>query len=162
MLAIGMVTQVGDELTRKDANGMEPRSVVFVDPPALSDSDTQAALWVVSRLRQDVQRSSLRSEVPPTAPAIRNPAPQTWTADWYALVQRYGDWDWDRMMRIVQCESHGDENAVSPDGANVGAWQLNNSHGFSYEDATNPVISTDLAHDVWLSQGYSAWSCDGR
>jgi len=64
------------------------------------------------------------------------------------------------MMRIIECESHGDENVVSPDGQNVGAYQLNVVHGFSYEDATNPPVATDLAHDVWLSQGYGAWACD--
>lgn len=36
---------------------------------------------------------------------------------------------------------------------------MNIVHGYSYEDATNPEISTALAHDVWLSQGYGAWSC---
>lgn len=38
---------------------------------------------------------------------------------------------------------------------------LNVVHGFSYEDATDPAISTALAHDVWLSQGYGAWTCWG-
>jgi hypothetical protein len=63
------------------------------------------------------------------------------------------------MIRIIECESHGDENAVSPGGANVGAYQLSTIHGVSYEDATDPVKSTELAHKVWLSQGYAAWSC---
>ena len=63
------------------------------------------------------------------------------------------------MLRIVGCESHGDENAVSPDGRNVGAYQLNVVHGFTYEQMTDPEQSTDLAHDIWLSQGYEAWSC---
>ena len=63
------------------------------------------------------------------------------------------------MMRIIACESHGDENAVSPDGANVGAYQINRVHGYSYEEMTDPAISTEIAHDVWLSQGYGAWAC---
>lgn len=84
------------------------------------------------------------------------------SVDWADLVSAYGDWEVSTMIRIIDCESHGDENAVSPDGQNVGAYQLNVVHGYSYEDATNPEISTALAHDVWLSQGYEAWACYGR
>ena len=63
------------------------------------------------------------------------------------------------MIRIIECESHGDENAVSPGGANVGAYQINVVHGYSYEEMTDPMTATDIAHDIWLSQSYQAWSC---
>ncbi len=79
--------------------------------------------------------------------------------DWRTLLSAYSDWDIDTMMAIIACESHGDPNAVSPDGRNIGAFQENIVHGFVYADMIDPVRSTALAHDVWLSQGYGAWSC---
>lgn len=63
------------------------------------------------------------------------------------------------MLRILDCESHGDPSAVSPDGANHGAWQINVVHGYSELAMHDPVVSTALAHSIWLSQGYRAWSC---
>lgn len=79
--------------------------------------------------------------------------------DWAALLARYADWDVNTMLRIMACESGYDNTAVSPDGRNVGAYQENVIHGYSYAEMTDPVRSTEIAHDIWLSQGYRAWSC---
>ncbi len=83
------------------------------------------------------------------------------SADWRSLIEQWDDWDADVMLRIIACESGGSSTAVSPGGANVGAYQLNQVHGYSYEQMTDPATSTALAHDIWLSQGYGAWSCYG-
>lgn len=79
--------------------------------------------------------------------------------DWAALLAQWSDWSVSTMLRIIDCESHGDANAVSPGGQNWGAFQINVVHGYSVEQMTDPVTSTAIAHDIYLSQGYRAWSC---
>jgi len=64
------------------------------------------------------------------------------------------------MARIAACESNWDENAISPDGQNVGLLQVNLVHGWTTEQLTAPAFNVAAAYDVWLSQGYGAWACD--
>lgn len=138
---------------------------MFVERPPLArnEQDDAAGFWAIygsitraiplptPELEVVERRRDLLPELPATDPGA--------AGYWRTLLERYADWSPDVMLRIINCESHFDENAVSPDERNVGAYQLNVVHGFRYEDMTDPSISTDLAHDVWLSQGYQAWSC---
>lgn len=61
----------------------------------------------------------------------------------------------------MACESSFDENAISPDGQNVGLLQINlvNYDGDPY-DLLDPAFNVEAGYDVWLSQGYGAWACD--
>lgn len=64
------------------------------------------------------------------------------------------------MARIIECESHGDENAVSPDGENWGGLQINRSnYDGDPHDLLEPVLNVAIAYSVWKSQGYGAWAC---
>jgi hypothetical protein len=95
---------------------------------------------------------------------VAGPVPQVprATADVsaYADLLNLYDWDVARMTRIAACESNFDENAISPDGQNVGLLQINLVHGWTTEQLTDPAFNIAAGYDVWLSQGYAAWACD--
>lgn len=127
-----------------------------------SSNGALAGLWVVARPLQAVPIEVARAETGERPSVVRQtgmPHLLASTADWQSLVSRYDDWDVAKMLKIINCESGGDENVVSPDGANVGAYQINVVHGFSYEEMTDPVRATEIAHDIYLGSGYAAWSC---
>ena len=158
---LGLGTLWGSVPHRKDANDQsvvadaqhEARSYVTQRSTA---EDIDAAVWVQFGRMAGAEAVPVSRD---TGRGNSSLAGLQGSADWRSLLVAYPDWDTEIMARIIQCESHGDENVVSPDGRNVGAFQLNVIHGFSYEDATNPPVATALAHDVWLSEGYDAWSC---
>ncbi len=129
-----------------------------------SSDNTRAALWTLAPLEHwDTVSAPIPSVVPRRDTQVPELQESTDAVDggaWLGLVEQYVDWDAARMIRIVECESHFDENAVSPDGANVGGFQLNVVHGFTYEQMTDPATATELAHDLWQSSGYGAWACD--
>lgn len=125
--------------------------------------DTAAEFWIVYERLAPVPTPT-PPPAPVPAPAQRVPAPVQHSAPasverWRGLVAKYVDWDAEVMLRIIACESGGQPDAVSPDGQNAGAYQENVIHGYSYAEMTDPVRSTEIAHDIWLSQGYEAWSC---
>lgn len=128
-----------------------------------------AALWLSGRVMYvpmdgAVPLSAVHDSEPPLE--IVSARPVVGQPDWRTLIEQWSDWDADVMLRIMYgpypCpngESGGDPNAMSPDGRNWGAYQINVVHGYSVAQMTDPVTSTAIAHDIWLSQGYRAWSC---
>lgn len=93
-------------------------------------------------------------------------------ADWRALLERDTySWDVEVMLAIVEgptltCptgESGGDPSAISPDGQNWGLGQVNLIHLWRVDgDAQallDPATNIRVMHDIYLSQGYQAWSC---
>lgn len=153
------------------ASGRLPNPSTQADTVAEVAGETDAALWTLSKADQDAGSGALVRRL--QAPQLvdersgRDDLQRlqsshlrlAGTTDWWLLIGQWRDWDADTMARIIECESGGDENAVSPDGQNVGAYQLNVVHGWTYEQMTDPIVSTDLAHDLWLSSGYEAWAC---
>ena len=92
-------------------------------------------------------------------PAAPRPTwPDNDSDGWRALVcdPRYR-WVCDEALAVLWCESRGDPNAVSPDGQNVGLFQLNIIHGY-YPD---PVENVAKAYAIWLDYGghWTAWAC---
>jgi len=96
--------------------------------------------------------------------------------DWRSLLSGYSDWDIDTMMAIIfgsavcpNGESGGDPTAINPDGRSWGGLQIEyDAHRAELINITgsddphqllNPIINVEMAHDVWLSSGYGAWSC---
>ena len=57
------------------------------------------------------------------------------------------------------CESSGDWSAVSPDGRNIGGFQVNLIHGWTREELLDPAINLLAAYSIWKEQGWTPWSC---
>jgi soluble lytic murein transglycosylase-like protein len=64
---------------------------------------------------------------------------------------------------VAYCESRFDPAAVSPDGANFGVMQVNKIHaakvGGDLALLLEPKINLEVAHQIWLDQGWKPWSC---
>ena len=84
-----------------------------------------------------------------------------------AITQSFGPIS-DQAMRVAQCESNLDPNAVSSGGANWGLFQINTIHRDSFESVTghswneilDPYLNARFA--AWLynqSGGWSPWGC---
>ena len=65
----------------------------------------------------------------------------------------------DESERVRQCESGGDWAAVSPDGMNIGGYQINVIHGWTREQLLDPVGNTLAMIALWRDGGWSAWAC---
>ena len=75
---------------------------------------------------------------------------------WRGLVCAYG-WPCDEALAVLWCESRGDPSAVSPDGQNIGLFQLNLIHGYY----PGPEENVAKAYAIWLDYGghWTAWAC---
>ena len=67
-------------------------------------------------------------------------------------------------LRIMHCESRGDPDAVSGDGANIGLMQINVVHrarvGGNLELLYDPETNIRIARDIWRdNSGFSPWAC---
>lgn len=70
-------------------------------------------------------------------------------------------------IRVAQCESSMNPNAVSPGGGNHGLFQINNVHRATFERVTGRPWSdrydaganAQFAHWLWEQQGWGPWSC---
>lgn len=60
---------------------------------------------------------------------------------------------------VMMCESDGDPSAVSPDGQNVGLYQINLIHGWTREQLLDPVINTLAMLALYADQSWAPWSC---
>lgn len=90
--------------------------------------------------------------------------------DWTALVSQY-EWPVFHAIRIIRCESDGRSWAVSPDGQNWGAMQINLVHLDKLEALTGtrdpqvllvPTINIAVGYAVYIAAGrtWSPWACD--
>ena len=87
-----------------------------------------------------------------------------------AKLSRWGDWDINLMRAISQAESGCNEAAIGDGhlvyyeygreyGYSVGALQVRILPGRELcENDTSSNDYYECAHNIWLSQGYSAWS----
>ncbi len=77
--------------------------------------------------------------------------------DWRALHEQYDGWDVEKMLRIVECESHGDPDAVSsPDADGLRNYGGHQHHGDAFA-AGHPEYSTHQAYLKWQTRGYQPW-----
>jgi len=92
-------------------------------------------------------------------PRILDSAPHN---DLRELVCSYS-WHCHEALAVVQCESGGNANATSPDGQNLGLFQINLVHIARVDGNSSllydPVINTRVAYDIWLDQSWIPWSC---
>lgn len=73
----------------------------------------------------------------------------------------------DEANDVAACESGHRADAVSPDGANHGLFQINRVHRRTFEQVTgqpwaevyDPVHNTRFALWLWQQQGWEPWTC---
>ena len=71
------------------------------------------------------------------------------------LVCSY-EWPCGEALAVARCESGLDPNAVSPDGANIGVFQINVVHGYY----PGLIANVAKAYEIWAADGgWTAWSC---
>mgnify|MGYP001388050227 CR=1 FL=1 len=70
------------------------------------------------------------------------------------LVCSY-EWPCGEALAVARCESGLDPNAVSPDGANIGVFQINVVHGYY----PGLIANVAKAYEIWRDQGWAPWSC---
>jgi hypothetical protein len=77
------------------------------------------------------------------------------------LIGKYTDWDVGLMTAIALAESGGkvDAQHTNSDGSiDYGLLQVNSVHGYDPNCLLKAECNIDKAHEVWLSQGYGAWT----
>jgi hypothetical protein len=80
---------------------------------------------------------------------------------WLGLVRQY-DWPVEEALAVAWCESRHDPGAVSPDGQNLGLFQINVIHEGKLqpgESLLDPVVNVRIAYQIWADQGWGPWSC---
>lgn len=83
-----------------------------------------------------------------------------------AITQAFGSTS-DQAMRVAQCESNLDPNAVSSGGGNWGLFQINTVHrdafqsvtGHSWSDVLDPYLNSQFAAWLYQQNGWSPWGC---
>lgn len=64
---------------------------------------------------------------------------------------------------VMDCESGGDPNAVSPGGGNHGLFQINSVHRQRFADVWDqrydPWWNTYMAKTIYNDSGWRPWSC---
>ncbi len=65
--------------------------------------------------------------------------------------------------QIITCESSWRIEVwnynVGPKSYDVGIWQINDLHGLSWEDRTDPIKATDFAIELYKRRGWQPWVC---
>jgi hypothetical protein len=64
-------------------------------------------------------------------------------------------WPCGEALAVARCESGLDPGAVSPDGQNIGVFQVNVIHGW------HPGLAENVAkaYAIYVDQGWGPWSC---
>jgi hypothetical protein len=68
-------------------------------------------------------------------------------------------WDCETALRIMWCESHGQNVQNAGGGPYVGPFQVGLFHFRSGEDPWHVPTNVAVAYRVYLSSGWGAWSC---
>ncbi len=69
-------------------------------------------------------------------------------------------------MSVARCESGYRADAVSPDGANHGLFQINNVHsglvasmGYEWRELYDANVNAHVARRIWNEGGWNPWTC---
>lgn len=81
-----------------------------------------------------------------------------------------GSWIQDNSMfeqiyHIIMCESTGRPDAIGDSGDSYGLFQINMNYWSQLVGTRNvldPVENAQIAYEIWMLQGWNAWSCYGR
>ena len=85
--------------------------------------------------------------------------------DGAALIEIVCSYSWDcgEAPAVVWCESRFDPSAISPDGSNIGLWQINVIHGarveYDYRRLLDPHTNTAIAWQLYVERGWQPWAC---
>ena len=78
------------------------------------------------------------------------------------LIRQY-DWPVEEALAVAWCESRHDPSAVSPDGQNLGLFQIHApSHASKLrpdESLLDPVVNVRVAYEIWRDQSWAPWAC---
>jgi hypothetical protein len=90
-----------------------------------------------------------------------NPTPQReYENEIERMICFFDDWDCEVMYAIARAESGGRCDAInynSNGSSDKGVLQVNSVHGFT-GDLFNCEYNIKRGHEIWLSQGYGAWT----
>ena len=65
-------------------------------------------------------------------------------------------------VKIAECESRLDSSAHNKDDPHNGSWgifQINGAHNYSPEVLLNPIKNINIAHELYLKEGWEPWAC---
>ncbi len=90
----------------------------------------------------------------------------------YAIREKFGPSLSDTAIKIATCESGLQADAVSPDGNNIGLFQINRVHedwiksdlGYDWEQLKDPFVNSEVAKVLYdRAGGWSPWhgTCGG-
>lgn len=127
---------------------------------ALTFTPVMGERWIPAEYLDDIRKEAAHRNH--TSGDVAAPPPTTGVEQWRQLVAAYTRWDVDRMLRIMECESHGNPAAKNPRSSATGLFQI---MGFWQKvwpgDYTDPQTNVAVAYQIWLAQGYRAWVCRG-
>jgi hypothetical protein len=86
-----------------------------------------------------------------------------------AITKWFPDWAEAKAIRVADCESGLNPDAISPGGGNWGLFQLNRttweptarSMGYTWSQVLDPYINSKIALQVYKAAGnsFSPWGC---
>ena len=76
-------------------------------------------------------------------------------------------WPCEQALQVARCESGSDYIAGANSSGHICTYQISwhfhhkrfEAHGWGYEDAFVPERNIQVAHEIWLEQGWRPWSC---
>ena len=71
----------------------------------------------------------------------------------------------EQIYHIIMCESTGRPDAIGDSGDSYGLFQINMNYWSQLVGTRNvldPVENAQIAYEIWMLQGWNAWSCYGR
>lgn len=104
---------------------------------------------------------------PPPLPVVVQPEIQPGVEQWRSMVEYYwakhGYSHVDRMLRIMWCESKGIPWEMNDAGSGAeGLFQIMQFWKVQWPgNYKDPWTNAAVAYQIWLEQGYQAWSCKG-
>jgi len=77
----------------------------------------------------------------------------------------HDDYYRDTLYKIMMCESTGRPDAIGDSGSSYGLFQINMDYWSQLvgdRNVLDPYDNAQIAYEIWMLQGWDAWSCYGR
>lgn len=123
---------------------------------------TIVALYLITRRSRG--RAMYITGSPLTVPTVKAMVTVTDISEEFAKY----DWDSDLMLAICKSENgyemyngwkaNAKYTGNSDGSTDTGLCMINSVHGYSNEVLSDPATNIRVAYDIWLNQGYEAWS----
>ena len=76
----------------------------------------------------------------------------------------HDDYYRDTLYKIMMCESTGRPDAIGDSGSSYGLFQINMDYWSQLvgdRNVLDPYDNAQIAYEIWMLQGWDAWSCYG-